>query len=184
MTAATIKQCQARLRPSVHRIIRTVRKLILVLWSALAVSAPPAQAATCQAPPGTSAIDQYCEVVPDGTGGSSTGGAGPRTPGLADKTEAALARAGGDGRAIVELAKSTSARKVSSTGSGERRRPDTEPDDTSQSTENRNGVLQAAASSASAEAERVGGLFVVVLLLAIIAMGGWGWLRFRRASVG
>jgi hypothetical protein len=55
--------------------------------------------------------------------------------------------------------------------------------DSSQSSESRNGVLRAAASSASQETQRIGGLFIVVLLLAIIAMGGWGWVRFRRSSV-
>jgi hypothetical protein len=164
---------------------------MLIVVLGLVVVAAPAQGATCQAPPGTSAIDQYCEVVPDGAGGSLASGGGPKTPGLSEESESALTREGADGQAIVELAQATSGQGVAPTGPNEDHHPDRDQKrvgaqtkkDVSQSTASRNGVLQATASSASQETERVGGLFIIVILLAVVAMGGWGWLRFRRSSV-
>jgi cobalamin biosynthesis Mg chelatase CobN len=189
MTAATIKQCQERSCSRVHTIIRTVRRFVLIVVFGFAVSAAPAPAATCQAPPGTSAIDQYCEVVPDGAGGSSTGGgSGPNTPGLSRGSEAALSRHGADGQGVVALAESTARSSAGSASAGSQkqsRRGKTPQSLLSErkhasSVESRNGVLQAAASSASQEASRAGGAFIVVLLAAIVAMVGWGWMRFRQ----
>jgi hypothetical protein len=164
--------------------------LLLIVAFCLAPASASAQAGRCQAPPGTSAIDQYCEVVPDGTGGSSTSGPGPKTPGLSRAAQAALSRQGADGSAVVSLAGGGSSAPARSSAGGQSPSQEKDQDprpagdhDVSGSGESRKGVLRAAASSASQETQRIGGAFIIVLLVALIAMGAWGWLRFRRSSV-
>jgi hypothetical protein len=50
-----------------------VRKLsLLALLSAGALGTPAAHAQQCNAPPGTAAVEQYCETVPEATGNRST----------------------------------------------------------------------------------------------------------------
>ena len=55
-----------------------------------AVWAGPVQAQTCEAPPGTAGVDQYCETVPDARGdrGLTPGGPGrARLPASLSRTE-------------------------------------------------------------------------------------------------
>lgn len=44
------------------------RVLLLVLAVLLGVAAEPASAQRCEAPPGTAAVDQYCEMIPEERG--------------------------------------------------------------------------------------------------------------------
>ena len=69
---------------------RMIRRLVplLVLAAALGPAAGPAHAQRCEAPPGTAAVDQYCEMIPEERGttpsaryaGSGTPGSAPETP--------------------------------------------------------------------------------------------------------
>ncbi len=70
--------------------MRMLRRLVslLVLAAALGPAAGPAHAQRCEAPPGTAAVDQYCETIPEERGStpsaryaeSGTQGAEPQTP--------------------------------------------------------------------------------------------------------
>jgi hypothetical protein len=161
--------------------------ILVAFAAALLLPVPAATAQSCVAPPGTSAIDQYCEVVPNGTGGSSgvpgsgiPGSGGPSTPGVSRPTATALARAGADGRAVADLAGGAQS------GRRARRTPATSTTgspDRSTSPAVSSNVLEAAARSATDQSARVGTAFAVTLLASLLAMAGWGWLRFRRSSV-
>src|SRR4051794_39823580 len=71
---------------------------LVVLW--LLPSFASAAGSTCQAPPGTSGIDQYCETIPGATGDHGAGGhsGGGR---LSPTTRRALLRAGTSGRVVL-----------------------------------------------------------------------------------
>lgn len=77
---------------------------------ALALAAQPAGAAggptsTCQAPPGTSAIDQYCEALPSPGGGS--GHHRKHSHPVSNSTAKQLAQQGAAGKAVLNLADSS-----------------------------------------------------------------------------
>ena len=73
---------------------------VVVLIAALSVLLPAsAQAQRCQAPQGTSAVDQYCEVVPGARGDrDADDGGGGSVP---DRDAAALVGEGEDGQALA-----------------------------------------------------------------------------------
>src|SRR5712692_5693301 len=93
---------------------------VLALAIGVLVGPLPAQAAptNCQAPPGTSGIDQYCETVPAAGGDQGTRGGGHGGGRLGDSlprhTAAALRHSGGAGKAILGL--STGSGQGSNTG--------------------------------------------------------------------
>lgn len=84
--------------------------------AALSLSAPAGvQAAGCQGAPGTSALEQYCEAIPDAAGGrqnpgrstGSSNGSGSSSnsgAGVSSSTAAKLSGAGADGAAVEQLA--------------------------------------------------------------------------------
>jgi len=163
---------------------------LLACLAAAIVLAPSASAQSrCVAPPGSSAVDQYCEVVPDGTGGrSGDGGGGGGGGGVSGKTAKQLEQAGAAGAAVLELSggkakkpnKKDGASGGSNAGSGSGSAsalPDTDPGTKS------TNVIEAAATSAS-DSARVGSGFIWVLLAGIAAVGGWGWISYRRRHSG
>src|SRR6476469_1935605 len=88
---------------------------VAALAAGVLVGPLPAQAApvNCQAPPGTSGIDQYCETVPtaggdQGTSGGSGGGSGHSGGhaggSVSRRTATALRDSGDTGKAILGLA--------------------------------------------------------------------------------
>ena len=89
---------------------RSVRRfLTLAVPAAFLAGSPVASAATCQGAPGASAIQQYCEAIPDAQGAHR----GPKTPAaggesgqqpLPSGTSRELRAAGPDGEAIERLA--------------------------------------------------------------------------------
>src|SRR5438105_6298536 len=100
-------------------------KLVLALCvavAALVCSAAPALAQSCQAPPGTSGIDQYCESIP---GPGHNQGRGDRGGGVNSVTgrpvprsaQRRLQSAGSDGKALLNLTHGSPAEK-GTTGSG------------------------------------------------------------------
>jgi hypothetical protein len=87
-----------------------MRRLLLSLVVLFAVAAPAAaMAATTNAPPGNSAIDEYLETVPGATGNER-----PRAPAAGDDDvltaaqQARLERLGPDGKALAILVQETS----------------------------------------------------------------------------
>src|SRR3954447_7639996 len=92
---------------------RLTTSLVLVALAA-ALFAVPASAQSCKAPPGMSAIDQYCEAIPSAGGdrGNTDLDRGSRPYSAA--TLRALQRRGGDGQSIIAL--SQAATKQAQTG--------------------------------------------------------------------
>jgi hypothetical protein len=87
----------------------------------LALTARPALADNCTAPPGTSGIDQYCETLPS-PGGSShqgpNGGSGHKSGGsnLPSATRKALSNQGAAGAGVLALTKQSDVQVPSSQG--------------------------------------------------------------------
>ena len=94
---------------------------------ASALIAQPAGAATaptttCQAPPGTSAIDQYCEALPSPGGGSSKHHKKHSSP-VSKQTTKELEQSGPAGKAVLGLADSSGsagAQKAAPSAAGKR----------------------------------------------------------------
>lgn len=168
------------------------RALFLVLLIVLGLLAPSvASAQRCVAPPGTSAVDEYCETVPSAGGdrgaGDHGGGSGAS---ISPGTVAALARSGKDGQALdralgkdpsaVRPRKPTRGDKKAARGSdatkgkhplsggGAASAPPPNP---------LNAVGQAISGGAT-----MGSWFVLALLAVALLMLGWGWVAYRRRS--
>src|SRR3954447_848349 len=98
---------------------RLTTSLVLVALAA-ALSAAPASAQSCKAPPGMSAIDQYCEAIP--SPGGDRGSTAPDRGGapIPPAARRALAKAGPNGQAMLALggpASKAEARQAARAGS-------------------------------------------------------------------
>jgi hypothetical protein len=82
-----------------------MRAVLLSILVLLALAAPASAGTTnCVAPPGTAAIEEYCETVPSATGNGG-GGASATRP-VSSSTRAALRSQGADGQALAGLLRS------------------------------------------------------------------------------
>jgi hypothetical protein len=88
--------------------MRTTAFLGLAVLALLAFVAPPAMADNCNAPPGTSGIDQYCESIP-APGGAGGGKHHKGTDKLPPKTAQQLQQSGNPGEAVLGLLNSAPA---------------------------------------------------------------------------
>src|SRR4051812_36366386 len=81
--------------------IRRCSQFLLLIALVMLAGASSARAQTCKAPPGTAAIDEYCETVPSATGNSDSGATRSQTrvP-IARTTVRALAQSGAEGKAL------------------------------------------------------------------------------------
>jgi hypothetical protein len=157
---------------------------------ALLGAAGPASAARCKAPPGTSAIDQYCEAFPTAGGSTDTEErGGSRLQGrLSPGTAKAFAKAGSDGRTLLDLpAAAGSSRTKPGTSTGNGRNSRARP---GQPGENANrGTADGAPSSNPFRAVRsavqsgttLGGEFVWILIAIALALVAVAWVRYRRS---
>jgi hypothetical protein len=155
------------------------------------VTAGPAAAQRCNAPPGTAAVDQYCENMPSATGGgggSSGGGSNdPSRANVPSSTVRALDRAGERGKELkrflgddVASAQGRSGKKQTpertSTRKAEKReavgKPPTQP------SSNPLGAVQSAVNSGTT----VGIGFIWLLVALTLLIAGIAWLRYRRGS--
>ena len=98
-------------------VMHTMRSLLLSMLLLLAVAAPAAAGTTdCVAPPGTAAIEEYCETVPSATGDK---GGGVRAPQPLDRsTRSELRALGADGQALAGLLRSDGSGSASGSGGG------------------------------------------------------------------
>lgn len=84
-----------------------MRRLTLLLIALLALAPTQAHAQRCEAPPGTSAVDQYCEAIPDADGTQSAQDARSQTASpsqsLDAESERALEAEGADGQAVLGI---------------------------------------------------------------------------------
>src|SRR3954447_19525859 len=98
---------------------RRLKTSLVLVALAAALSAAPASAQSCKAPPGMSAIDQYCEAIPSASG--DRGNTDPDRGGvpIPAATKRALERHGADGQAIVRLSAPASKRPPSASPASE-----------------------------------------------------------------
>jgi hypothetical protein len=157
---------------------RLILRLTLLGVAALLVAAAPASAQDCEAPPGTAAIDEYCETIPSAAGGEVVGTDGLRAPpAIPRATVRALDRAGPDGKALNRFLgqdPNAPARK------GERAKPlplDGGVDQKAPSSNPLDAIRSAVSSGAT-----VGDGFVWVMLAITLLMVGIAWTRYRRDS--
>lgn len=175
----------------------------------IAVAVPgTAMAATCQAPPGSAGVEQYCEVIP-GPGGSQTaqgyvspararrGGARARrgaSPVVASVRSSLRARGPG-GAAVLRLVDGGPATTTSSSKRGQRRRSPATTTGASKRGQRRSGrsshddVTAAPlpksdplrAVSAALQSFGVAGSGIVWILIAVaLVMAAFGLIAFRR----
>lgn len=149
----------------------------------LATAGPAAAAPGCEGPPGSSAIDQYCETVPgaggDGAGGGQgtgqgRGGGGDSSVGssLGPGTSDALRRSGRDGdvlRSLRGAGSQKAGRGDRSAGNG-----GAGPSDPS------DNPFAAIGSGVDSGSSVIGPWLVWILVALALVLGGFGWMRYRR----
>jgi len=144
-----------------------------------------AVAQDCKAPPGTAAIDQYCETVPSGSGGSGAKSGKPASPtSLSRRTSKALARAGSDGATLAQAIGAEDARQPArDKSSGGRRSAGTGSKlPITRDTEDSASSGQVGAVRAAVGSRGIGDSFGWVLLAATLLTVGIAWMRYRRRS--
>ena len=131
-------------------------RLLLIALTAILLAAAPAAAQQCNAPPGTAAVDQYCENVPSASGnggGGSDGSSGATAP---RSTVRALDRSGESGKELnrflgedVASARGRTGTKQGSKDSSDRKPSTREPAGTAptQPSSNPLGAVQSAVNS-------------------------------------
>lgn len=175
---------------------------VAALAAGVLVGPLQAQAApvNCQAPPGTSGIDQYCETVPTAGGDQGTSGGGGGSSGhsghsgsvggsVSRRTATALRDSGATGKAILGLS-TGSGQASGSTGSssGTAKGAAGQKHGTAQASQGNQSKAPAARSDNPLEAIRsavtagtsAGPGFVWILIVLGAIMAGIGWLRYRR----
>lgn len=173
-----------------------MRRLFLTLLIALAaavLAVAPASAQFCDAPPGTSAVDQYCENPPSASGNSGGGGGGGTTLKPSGHTVRVIAKSGERGkelnRYLGQQAASSGGSAVASNGSsakdGKGKGRDTASSKTksaaqapSQQSTSPLGAVQSAASSGST----IGNGFIWALIAIALFIAGTAFVRHRRKS--
>jgi hypothetical protein len=176
--------------------------VVLALAAGVLVGPLPAQAApaNCQAPPGTSGIDQYCETVPaaggdQGTRGGGGGGRGGGQSGrlggsVSRQTAAALRHSGTVGQAILGLSTGSSSTQGSNSGAANARTGGSKGHGAAKGSQGNQSSAPAAQSDNPLQAIRsavtsgtsAGPGFVWILVLLGAIMAGLGWLRYRRST--
>jgi hypothetical protein len=152
----------------------SARLLLAVLAAWLCALGAPAWGAQrdCKAPPGTSAIDQYCETIPAAGGdrGSSDRSGSRAESSLSPRTAQALRQAGPNGAGILAL-------PAGAPRGGSAVATPPKPAPVSESP--LNAVGSAIESGASVDSR-----FLWVLIGLGIAFVAAAWLRYRRPGEG
>lgn len=153
---------------------------LLVLTSALVAPAAAGAQASCEAPPGTGAIDQYCETIPQAQGPGAAGDpSSTRAPRpLPASTLRALRGGGEDARALAEsLAGPAGSSDRAGKGSEKAgAAPAVQPPSSEDPSSDPFSAIKAAAGSGGG----VGAGFVWALIALTLLMLAAAWLRFRR----
>jgi hypothetical protein len=150
---------------------------------AAAIIAAPASGQSCKAPPGMSAIDQYCEAIPapGGDRGNSDADRGGRP--ISAAARHALERRGADGKAIIALSAASPKSKLTSLGGLSGASPSTTAgrgaDRLDRPSDN---PFAALASGFTESGNTVGPLFGTVLLFFALVFFATAWLRYRRRA--
>jgi hypothetical protein len=165
---------------------RVVLSLALAL-AAMLLAIAPASAQTCNAPPGTAAVDQYCENVPSasGNGGRGSGSQGGSGSKPSPATVRQIRQSGRSGKQLAtflgddEVASARATRERSKRSSDQKKQADKPADATPrQPSSNPLGAVQSAVNSGST----IGDGFVWILLAIAVLIAGIAWFRIRRSS--
>jgi hypothetical protein len=151
----------------------------MAIAAAIAISASPAAAQSCKAPPGMSAIDQYCEAIPGAAGDRGNSDLDRGGLPIPAATQRALARSGPDGRAVIGLS-AASAKQGSGKGhrgAGAGVKPATGPDRPAEAPSS-NPI--AALAAGVTDGATVSPLLGTVMLFLALVFFGTAWLRYRR----
>jgi hypothetical protein len=186
-----------------------MRLMTCVALLLFALGAPSAMAETCNAPPGTSGIDQYCEALPGagGNGGSNhhdggKGGGGHKPDRVSPKTTDTLRQHGADGAAVLSLANSVDSPAVPAAQTETKPAPakhhkskshksEQQPQTTTrQPTKPSPGPISAAPASNPVSAvgdsfsSSLGGGFIALLAGIAVVLAVLAWLGRRRPPEG
>ena len=160
----------------------------------------------CQAPPGRSGLDQYCETLPGATGDRSPGSGGGTGRDVSPSTRQRLERSGAAGQALLGLTGrardgeegagaggGNSSREESADGGGKSRRERSAADGNGGGKSSRgspgsgnenaadepsNDVLSAVRSAADSGGS-AGPVFIWILVAVAVAIAGIAWIRYR-----
>ncbi len=162
------------------------------MLTALSYPTTAGAAASCQAPPGVSGLDQYCESIPAPTGVSGVGDKSrSHLPGISPATRRALAKAGPVGGAVAELAPAAPRSTAKSGGSKSGRKTTTAPSKRPAASAKRvaisaprdvSGGALSAIGSATQTGVSAGSGFAWMLVAITVLLGGLGWMRYRLRS--
>ena len=157
------------------------RAWVLGLLLAVAIPANAEAKRTCEAPPGRSGIDQYCETVPS-AGGDESGGnfdgtrRGRGGAALPGGTRSQLGRAGAIGAGVLNL--------VDQSGSGKaqhkRQRSSKTSDSGTAAPESVSSNPLSAVRSGVESGSSAGPGFVWALIAIVVLFVALGWVRYRR----
>ncbi len=169
-------------------------RLVIALAAALvpSIAAPAAQAQGCEAPPGSAAVEQYCEAIPQGDGsqsgnnfqreasestpgGGGTNGQSGGNPALSAEAARELQSSGADGEAVAELARAS--------GGGPTGASDEEAGEVAGTVAQSEAASGSPLKAVSASVENgpvAGPLMIWALLGATLIVLALGWMRFRR----
>lgn len=167
----------------------TMRTAGLTFLLLLALAAPAsAGTSNCVAPPGTAAIEEYCETIPSANGNGG-GGAHAQQP-VDRSTTRALRAQGADGKALVTLlASDGSAQAGAASGSSTKPRAGTHRQHTAGRVKSASAAqdepsqnpLRAVTSAVESGPTLGGGLIWALLgITALMVAAGWLRLRGRR----
>jgi hypothetical protein len=151
----------------------------------------------CQAPPGRSGLDQYCESLPGATGDRGPGAGGGSGRDVSPSTRQRLERSGAAGQALLGLIGGASVREEESAadgdGGGRSSREESAADgdrggkwsrassgngNEKAADEPSNDLLSAVRSAADSGAS-AGPAFIWVLVAVAVALAGIAWIRYR-----
>jgi hypothetical protein len=179
--------------------MRLTTCLGLASFALLCFGAPSALAENCNAPPGTSGIDQYCESIPTpgGSGGSHKHGDAGKARHLSPSTTKTLQQSGAAGAAVLALTGSAGtpasapAKKPAARSRHHRKGAAHKPATTPQKSAGAGPAAQdptPAAKTSFDAGNSVGGSlgvgFIVVLVAIGLLMGALAWFGRRRAEPG
>jgi hypothetical protein len=155
------------------------RRLLPTVIALLVLAAPAHADQTCVAPPGTAAVEQYCEVVP-AAGGSQDRHRRDPAP-IPPSTAQRLSRSSAGQDLLRTLGHDPVTAKHAGAAKAHRRSSAATPGTAAAPRPPGDDPL-GAVTSALSSGPKLGGPFVGVLLALTVLMLGWGWVAYRRRA--
>jgi hypothetical protein len=148
---------------------------LALTFAAAMLFAASAAAQDCKAPPGTSAVDEYCETIPSATGDKGAGSSAARP--VPRSTARALEHASDDGKRLNRFL----AQDPRAPDKGSKRVPGPSKDGRAagHEVEPSSNPLKAIQSAVSS-GDTVGNGFAWIVLGVVVFVLGVGWVRYRR----